>query len=141
MTITFVRRTAGALPSALIRRDLKRAAAMLRGSGRALGELSRVNVVTVSSAESRRMKRRYLKRDEAANVLAFSYDGWGEIILTPAIIGREARISAEPYRIALRRMAIHGFLHLAGCHHESSGRESRNFQRLESAVLNRLKIA
>lgn len=140
MIVTFVRRVAGALPTADIRRDVRHMAAVLR-SARWARDLRHLTLVVVSTGESRRLKRRYLKRAGAANVLAFRYNGAGEIILAPAVIRREAREAGDAYRATLRRMVVHGFLHLAGHHHEASTRAARRFERTERLVLKRLAIA
>ncbi len=139
MTVSFVRRVAATLPVADIRRDVIRVSSTLRRGRRAFG-LRYLTVVVVSSGESRRLKRRYLKRNQAANVLAFRYDGAGEIVLAPAVIRREARQAREPYRRALRRMIVHGLLHLAGWHHEASAAEDRAFAQAEGLLLKRLGI-
>lgn len=138
MTVSFVRRVRGTLPVADIRRDLARARAMLRQRGMGLAELT---VVAVSPTESRRITRCYLKRNRAANVLAFRYDGTGEIIVAPAVIRRAARADGEPYHRALRRLVIHGLLHLTDSHHQGSTRAAKRFQHLEQLLLKRLAIA
>lgn len=92
-------------------------------------ELTAISIVFITTAESRRLKRRFLRQDRAANVLSFRYGAEGELFLTPAVIRREAGEQGKPYTHLLTELAIHGVLHLYGCHHEHS--RARRFEARE----------
>ncbi len=93
-----------------------------------------LSVVFVSARRMRLMNHRYLARDYATDVLSFSYEGviaegfpfLGEVIISPEIALRQAvRYGVDPER-ELRKLLVHGILHLLGYDHESDrGRMSR----------------
>ena len=85
----------------------------------------------------RSLNCRYLKRDYATDVLSFSYgsvkmDGipfLGEIIIAPEIAADQAvrfRISPEK---ELKKLLVHGILHLLGYDHETDRGQMNRFQR------------
>lgn len=110
--------------------------ALLRSLGRPAGTLS---VVFAGAREMRSLNRRYLGRDYATDVLSFDYagvmmEGWtflGEIIVSPEAAARQAvRYGTSPER-ELRRLLVHGILHVSGYDHESDrGRMKRAQNRL-----------
>lgn len=128
MRVECISQTAGRAPLGVIRRDLIRAAGLLRHAGQPLEILG---LVFISRGESLRLNRRYRRARYAAGVLSFRYNGYGEILLAPAVIRAEARRIREPFRWLIRRLAVHGLLHLLGYNHESSSSRSKNFERQE----------
>lgn len=95
-----------------------------------------VVVVELSESESRRINRVWRKRNASADVLSFRYGSdYGEILLCPAAIRREAAAQKKSYEFQATRMVAHGMLHLAGLHHETSERA----ERLEREILGRIK--
>lgn len=133
-TVTVVNRTAGRVPAANIRRMVRRAAALLRGRGRFRSGPAAITIVFITAAESRRLKRRFLKKDRAANVLSFRYDSEGELFLAPAVIRTEAGNMKKSYTRLLAELAIHGVLHLYGYHHERSRSSARRFEARERRI-------
>ena len=97
-------------------------------------------IIEVSVGESRRLNRIYLKKHKATNVLSFRYGpGYGEIVLCPALIRREAKASGTSYRCQMLWMILHGTIHLAGLHHEKSKRAERRVAQLEKKILKKIK--
>lgn len=95
-----------------------------------------INVVAVSAKESQKLNRRYRGKRKAANVLSFRYGpDYGEIVLCPQVIRREAKQQGHSYQYQLRWMVIHGLLHLAGIHHEKSAAARRRFEKAENKLL------
>lgn len=95
-----------------------------------------IRVVEVSARESRRINRLYRGKNTPANALSFFYDsGYGEILVCPAVIRREARMQKNSRAFQMTWMIAHGMLHLAGLHHEDSGRSARIVVRLEEHIL------
>jgi len=108
-------------------------AAMLRALKRPDGALS---VVFVGVQEMRSLNCRYLRRDYATDVLSFSYeetmmDGLpflGEIVIAPEIAENQAvRFKNSPEK-ELRKLLVHGILHLLGYDHEADQGQMNHFQ-------------
>jgi probable rRNA maturation factor len=88
-----------------------------------------LHVAFVGLNEMREINRRFLNRDYPTDVLSFSYGGepsdgsplLGEILVAPA----SAEKNARRYRVSLdkeiKRLLVHGILHLSGYNHEDDG--------------------
>ena len=107
--------------------------AALKSVGRPNHALS---VVFVGIREMRALNRRDLQRNYATDVLSFSYgsmkmDGihfLGEIVIAPEVAVRESmsrRLSPER---ELKRLLVHGMLHLMGYDHETDKGQMKHFQ-------------
>lgn len=93
----------------------------------------------VSSRQSRTVNSRYRGKRVPANVLSFRYDNdYGEILVCPAAIRREAKKQGNSYCHQMTWMVLHGMLHLAGMHHEKSKLNARRFEGLEKTLLKKL---
>ena len=105
-----------------------------------------VGVVELDASESMRLNRRYRKKRKPANVLSFRYsDAYGEILLCPEVIRRDAlktisaaRRGADIFVIHMTWMIVHGMLHIAGVHHELSEGEDRRSRTIERGVLQKI---
>lgn len=99
-----------------------------------------IKIIEASERESRRLNRIYRKKNKPANVLSFRYGpDYGEIILCPEVIRKEAKWQGNSYRFQKNRMIVHGLLHLAGIHHEKSARVREKFEQLEQQLLKKLR--
>lgn len=107
-----------------------------------------VSVVLVGERKMRELNARYRGKDSVTDVLSFSVaddksylEGLylGEIIICPA----KAKEQSKLYRVTLwqelRRLLIHGVLHLLGYDHERSAKEQRKMRNLEEKILSQLK--
>lgn len=95
-----------------------------------------IAIVSVSVAESRHLNRAYRKKNQSTNILSFRYGPRrGEIILCSAIIRREAKLQGNTFSYQRMWMILHGLVHLAGLHHEASGRAQKRTERLEKKIL------
>lgn len=93
-------------------------------------------VVSVSEKESVALNRRYRKKHKATNVLSFYYGKeYGEIIVCPSLIRREAEIQKHTFRYQMTWMIVHGMIHLAGVHHERSATAAKKTEALEHKIL------
>jgi probable rRNA maturation factor len=101
-----------------------------------------LSVVFVGSAKMRAMNRRYRRKDYATDVLSFSYKGvkldgvsfLGEIVIAPEIAFNQAiRYRVEPER-ELRKLLVHGVLHLLGYDHET---DQGQMNRIQTKLLRR----
>ncbi len=105
-----------------------------------------LSLVFVTSNRMRTINKKYLGRDYATDVLSFSYDEetvegcrfLGEIIIAPQVgILQAARCRARPEE-EMRKLLIHGILHLLGYNHETDRGE---MNRLQANLLRRKSLA
>ena len=96
------------------------------------------SVVFTGAAAMRKLNREWRKKDYATDVLSFSYDGefidglpfLGEIVVAPEIAARRAaEYGATPER-EIRKLIVHGALHLMGYDHETDGGEMIRMQNM-----------
>lgn len=140
MRCAVVRRTSRHVPISAIPRVI-RAASRITATSRSAGS---VNVVLVDDAEIRRLNARHRGLDKVTDVLSFHYrsvksravesDVLGEIIIAAPLMIRQAKRRAVPVIDELRRLLIHGYLHLLGHDHHKPA-ERRIMRRLESRIL------
>jgi probable rRNA maturation factor len=86
-----------------------------------------VSIVFIGSRTMRALNRRYRDRDYPTDVLSFSYGDMkldqipflGEIVISPEVAVRQAiRWGVRPEK-ELRKLLVHGILHLLGYDHET----------------------
>ncbi|MGQ0586310.1 MAG: rRNA maturation RNase YbeY [Gammaproteobacteria bacterium] len=137
-TVTIQRAVKGAPSPAQLRKWV--AAAL----GRQRGE---VTVRIVGPAESRRLNRRYRKKDQPTNVLSFPYDDpapgrqrvLGDVVICAAVVNREAREQGKRPAAHWAHMVVHGALHLLGFDHIEPA-DARVMEGRERAILARLSF-
>jgi probable rRNA maturation factor len=79
-----------------------------------------VNLVFCESAYIRDLNRRFRKLDKVTDVLSFIYDDedvFGEIYIATAKAQKQAPRWKNSFYDELRRLVVHGALHLAGFDH------------------------
>lgn len=101
----------------------------------------RISIVLVGREESRALNQRFLGKNRPADVLSFDYGPLGEIILALPTLREEARARKIDFYDWFLRMVVHGILHLAGRHHESSKAFAKRFAKLEKKLLARLGLS
>jgi probable rRNA maturation factor len=89
-------------------------------------DASVVNVVFVTDRRIQELNRRFLKRDRPTNVISFNCDEPG-VPNEPRLLGEvyvsrdRARVQAREYGVScaseIRRLTLHGLLHLLGLTH------------------------
>lgn len=95
-----------------------------------------VKIIKASAQKSRELNRKYRKKNKPVNVLSFRYGPeYGEILVCPEIIRREAKKQGNTRKYQMTWMIIHGMLHLAGLHHEKSRVATKRFSILENRLL------
>lgn len=85
----------------------------------------------------RALNRRYRGRDYATDVLSFEYGGeneegrplLGELVLAPKVAAANARRWGCPLEREIRKLLVHGLLHLLGYDHETDDGEMNRLQR------------
>jgi probable rRNA maturation factor len=86
-----------------------------------------VSIVFVGSRTIRILNRRYRQKDYPTDVLSFSYGDMaldqipflGEIVISPEIAVRQAICWGVSPEKELRKLLVHGILHLLGYDHET----------------------
>ncbi len=104
---------------------------------RAAGVRGEVDVLVTSSAELRRLNRRFRGKNAATDVLSFpSANGTaGDIALSAEVGARNARRLGHSASDELKILILHGLLHLAGYDHETdAGEMARKEARLRRAL-------
>jgi probable rRNA maturation factor len=105
-------------------------------------EVPALSIVFLNSSQMRGINNAYLSHDYATDVLSFSYEGTvmegrpflGEIVIAPEI----AAFHAASYGISpekeVRKLLVHGILHLMGYNHET---DQGQMKRLQTRLLRR----
>jgi probable rRNA maturation factor len=104
---------------------------------RAAGVGGEVDVLITTSAQIRRLNRRFRGHNTATDVLSFpSGNGTaGDVAISAEIAARNARRLGHTAADELRILILHGLLHLAGYDHENDGGEmARKEARLRRAL-------
>jgi len=101
--------------------------AVLRGEQRT----ALVSVSFVGRERMRSLNARWKGRNEPTDVLAFALTGpdgarTGDIYICPWVAAREARARGLPLRQELKRLLVHGVLHLLGYDHPEGPRRTRS---------------
>ena len=101
-----------------------------------------MSIVFVGAREMRSINLRYLGRDYATDVLSFSYGRvrmedapfLGEIIIAPEVAVNQATRHRTSPEKELRKLLVHGTLHLLGYDHE---RDRGRMNRIQMKLLHR----
>lgn len=101
-----------------------------------------VTIVFVGDREMQALNARHRRKDYATDVLSFTYpeeqvDGMcflGEVVIAPRVAARNAREDGIGVEAELRKLIVHGLLHLAGYDHET---DSGEMNRLQKRILDR----
>lgn len=137
MKIGIVNRSRSKIPRRRLERDCGVAFRFLK---KRLEHLESIGVGCVEPRESGALARAYLKKNHPANVLAFDYGIAADIVLTPALIRREARALGDGYEHRLRALLAHGWVHLAGFEHEADHAARGRFERVEKKLIKKLDL-
>jgi len=85
-----------------------------------LGEKYSLSLAFVNEKESKKINKKYRKKDKPTNILSFIlHENVGEIIICPAVVKREAKNFEKTFSQFLGFLVIHGMLHLEGMEHSS----------------------
>src|SRR5690242_8679185 len=127
----------------------RRAKAIVRASIRAAANAisapnGEVAVVLTGDAALRKLNRQWRGIDKATNVLSFPAAEpqaglFGDIAIAYETLARESRLEKKEFAQHLSHLAIHGFLHLMGYHHQNDS-DAEVMEKVERAVLARLGI-
>jgi len=119
---------------------LKRVAKkVLKEENRERAELS---IALIGPAKIRELNKKYRKKNKITDVLAFpdSEMGFGEIIICPEQVKKNAKRFGENFEKELARVLVHGILHLLGYDHEKDERGARIMKVKEEFYLSKIKF-
>lgn len=104
-----------------------------------------LSIVLVSDAQIRRLNKLYRHKDKPTDVLSFpigeTVKGWlilGDIVISVDTAKRQAQELGYSLEEELKRLLVHGLVHLLGYDHELGGEEEKKFFELEAFVLREL---
>lgn len=94
----------------------------------------RINIILVDDKAIRRLNKKFRKKDKATDVLAFPMgeEGiLGDIAISRETAKKNAKRYGASYKRELKRLVIHGVLHLLGYDHgKRMGNAEKNYQGL-----------
>jgi probable rRNA maturation factor len=101
-----------------------------------------LSIVLVSDAQIKRLNKLYRNKDKPTDVLSFpigeKVNGWlilGDIVISVDTAKRQAQELGYSLEEELKRLLVHGLVHLLGYDHELGGEEEKKFFELEEFVL------
>ena len=56
-----------------------------------------LSIALVGPDRIRELNRKYRKRDKPTDVLSFQYDGWGEVVICPEVVKKNAKQFQSTY--------------------------------------------
>jgi probable rRNA maturation factor len=104
-----------------------------------------LSIVLVSDAQIKRLNKLYRNKDKPTDVLSFpigeKVNGWlilGDVVISVDTAKRQAKELGCSLEEELKRLLVHGLVHLLGYDHELGGEEEKKFFELEEFVLRKL---
>lgn len=101
-----------------------------------------LSIALVSDAQIKRLNKLYRHKDKPTDVLSFpigeKVNGWlilGDIVISVDTARRQAQELGYSLEEELKRLLVHGLVHLLGYDHELEGEEEKKFFELEEFVL------
>lgn len=106
---------------------------------------SEISIVLVSLLEIQRLNKLYRAQDKPTDVLSFANLGFfkeekkiGEVVICPQQVKENAQQAGVRFQEELKRVIIHGILHLVGYEHEKTAREADRMKNKEDYYLKKL---
>lgn len=111
----------------------------------ALSAPAEITVRIVGEAEGRRLNREYRRKDYATDVLTFDYASTpivlADLVLCAPVVARDALANGRDLQAHYAHLLVHATLHAQGHDHETSARDARAMEALESQILTDLGFA
>ncbi len=125
--------TLNALPASLMRKHLKK------------NQTHLLSVSILSKAQIKRLNSQYRGKNKATDVLSFSrlegeqvfsiMTDIGDLLICAEIAREQVPIWENSYPEEIRRLTVHGLLHLFGYDHELSRKEEKRMFSLQEKIL------
>lgn len=71
-----------------------------------------LSIALVGKKKIRGLNKNYRKRNKTTDVLSFKYNSWGEVIICPEVVRKNAKKFHSTFKEELARVLIHGISHL-----------------------------
>lgn len=104
-----------------------------------------LSIALVSDAQIKRLNKLYRNKDKPTDVLSFpigeKVEDWlilGDIVISVDTAKRQAQELGHSLEEELKRLLVHGLVHLLGYDHELGGEEEKKFFELEEFILREL---
>jgi probable rRNA maturation factor len=104
-----------------------------------------LSIALVSDAQIKRLNKLYRNKDKPTDVLSFpigeKVEDWlilGDIVISVDTAKRQAQELGHSLEEELKRLLVHGLVHLLGYDHELGEEEEKKFFELEEFVLREL---
>jgi len=94
-----------------------------------------LSIVLVGQARIKKLNKQYRQKNRPTDVLAFAYNGLGEIVICLEQVKRNAQKFNTSFKDELKRVLIHGILHLLGYDHEQSVKQAQQMRKKEEIYL------
>jgi probable rRNA maturation factor len=101
-----------------------------------------LSIALVSDPQIKRLNKLYRNKDKPTDVLSFpigeKVEDWlilGDIVISVDTAKRQAKELGHSLEEELKRLLVHGLVHLLGYDHELGGEEEKKFFELEEFVL------
>ncbi len=104
-------------------------------------ENTEVSVYLTDDETIRALNRDFRGKDKPTDVLSFPYNEpvgkhrlLGEIVISVDTASRQARALGHSLEEEIKRLLVHGFVHLLGYDHELGGEEEKRFWEMEKTL-------
>ena len=87
-----------------------------------------LSIALVGQERIKKLNKKYRGKNRATDVLSFSYDGSGDIVICLGEVKKNARRFGTTFKKELAICLIHGILHLLGYDHERAEVEAKEVE-------------
>ena len=95
-----------------------------------------LSLALVAPSRIKELNKKYRKKDRATDVLSFEdKETWGEIVICPSQVEKNARQAGSSFKKELLRVFVHGVLHLLGYDHIKE-KDRKEMEKKEQYYLN-----
>jgi probable rRNA maturation factor len=94
-----------------------------------------LSVSIVSDSDIKKLNKKYRKADKPTDVLSFTYDNSGEVIICPQVIWENAKKYSASFKSEILRVLVHGVLHILGYDHEAGEIRAQKMRKKEEEYL------
>jgi len=140
MKIIIINKTKSRIGDQRIKRGTAKVFRGLRAMGLTKNGDYRLHLVFLDKKESQKVNSVFRGQSRPTNVLSFNYGDFGEILLTPYIISKEAKDEGVSFVRRTMELIAHAALHLCGLDHETAA-EAKKAERVEKELFGRVDIA
>ena len=94
-----------------------------------------LSIVLVGEGRMRELNKKYRGKNRATDVLSFSYNDSGEIVICLREVKKNIKKFKSTFEKELSRVLIHGILHLLGEDHEISKEKAKVMEKKQENYL------